>query len=88
MSIIAIFTNGPFDQELRVDCDMLKMITPKDGEICILPDYQKSVFNIADTIIEASCGKEKVKVKISGNAIIKFDNNILNCFGRFNKIEA
>ena len=88
MCIIAIFTNSPFDQELRIDCNMLKMNTQKDGEICILPNYQKSVFNIADTIIEASCGKEKVKVKISGNAIIKFNNNTLNCFGQFTRIEA
>ena len=88
MSIIAIFTNSPFDQELRIDCDMLKMNTQKDGEICILPNYQKSVFNIADTIIEASNGAEQTKIKISGNAIVKFNNNILNCFGRFTKIDA
>ena len=88
MSIIAIFTNSPFDQELRIDCDMLKMNTQKDGEICILPNYQKSVFNITDTIIEASNGTEKTKIKISGNAIVKFNNNILNCFGRFTKMEA
>ena len=88
MSIIAIFTNSPFDQELRIDCDMLKMNTQKDGEICILPNYQKSIFNIAETIIEAINETGTTKIKISGNAVIKFDNNTLNCFGQFSKIEA
>lgn len=89
MNITAIFLNSPFDDEIRIDCESIKLNTTTDGEIVILPNFRKSIFEIKDTILECKNNDKIRKIQISGNGIIKFDNknNILNCFGLFSEIK-
>ena len=84
--MIAIFSNSPFDNEIRVDCEMIKMNTYKDGEICILPNFNNSIFEVNDTIVICKNNELVKKIKINGNGIIKFEDNTLNCFGSFEEI--
>lgn len=86
MSITAIFANSPFDKEVRIDCKILKMNTDKDGEICILPNFNNSIFEIKDNVIEVECDNTIKKIKIIGTGIVKFENNTFICLGSFKKI--
>ena len=86
MSIMAIFANSPFDNEIRMDCKMLRMNTKKDGEVCVLPNFNNSIFEIDNSIIFVSTDSGEKKIKIDGVGIIKFENNILTCFGKFTEI--
>lgn len=87
MSITAIFISDPFKHELRIDCDMLKLNSIKDGEICILKDFNNSIFEIKDTIVYAM-SEEKIKkqIKIFNTGVVKFNDNIFTCFGEFEEI--
>ena len=84
--MIAIFSNSPFDDEIRVDCEMIKMNTYKDGEICILPNFNNSIFEICDTVVFCKNNNNVKQIKINGTGIVKFENNTLNCFGSFEEI--
>lgn len=88
MLITTIFANSPFDKELRFSCKQVKMNTKKYGEVCVLPNHCNIIFEVQDTVVELSCddGKNE-KVKIDGSAIAKIDDNNLNIFGQFSKID-
>ena len=82
-----IFSNSPFDKEVRFDCQKVKMNTSKYGEICILPNYRDSIFDINNSIISIFGAENKeVQVKITHSAIVKVKNNIVNVFGQFNEV--
>ena len=87
MSITAIFANSPFDEEVRIDCKMLKMNTRKDGEICVLPEFNNSIFEVDDSVIDIMTGDGTIHVKMLGSAIVRFKDNVLTCFGRFEKLD-
>lgn len=87
MNITAIFLNSPFDNELRIDCESVKINTFKEGEIVILPNFRSSIFEIENTIVECNNGSNIRKIKINGTGIIEFKNNTLNCFGTFEEIK-
>ncbi|MBQ7537172.1 MAG: hypothetical protein IJT14_03575 [Rickettsiales bacterium] len=88
MLITTIFANSPFDKELRFSCKQVKMNTKKYGEVCVLPNHCNIIFEVQDTVVELSCddGKNE-KVKIDGSAIAKIEDNNLNIFGQFSKID-
>jgi len=84
--MIAIFANSPFNEELRLDCHLVKMNTKAHGEVCILENYAKSVFDIENTIVELKNNDKLEKVNILGNAIVKVENNTINFFGTYEKL--
>lgn len=84
MYITAVFINDPFSRELRIDCDELKVKTVKDGEICILPNFNDSIFEVKDTCIDViTTNKSIKKIKVINSGIIKYKNNTLTYFGNF-----
>lgn len=82
----AVFANSPFDSEIRFDCIELRMKSEKYGEICILPDYHRSIFSIKDTDVEVFTNDEKFVIRIIGVGIVKFEKNNMLCFGQFKKL--
>ena len=83
MYITAVFISDPFSQELRIDCDELKVKTVKYGEICILPNFNNSIFEVKDTYIDVITNKSIRKIKVINSGIIKYKNNTLTYFGNF-----
>lgn len=82
-----IFSNSPFDKEVRFDCQKVKMNTEKFGEICILPNYRDTIFDINNSTISVLDAKNtEVQMKITNSAIVKVKNNIVNVFGQFQAI--
>lgn len=81
--MIAIFINSAFDNELRLECNRMKVNTKKDGEICILPKYYNTVFEVSDATIVVSSEEKEKKIKVIGNGIVKVDNDNIYCFGRY-----
>ena len=84
--MIAIFANSPFDNELRLECKILKINTKAYGEVAVLENYSKSIFDVKDTIVEMQNGEKKTQVQIIGNAIVKIENNTINIFGMYEKL--
>ena len=84
--MIAVFANSPFDDELRIECKMLKINTQAYGEVAILENYSKSIFDVKDTIVEIQNGDKKAQVQIIGKAIVKIENNTINIFGAYEKL--
>ena len=87
MSITAIFANSSFDNEIRIDCNELRMNTKKDGEICILPNFNNAIFEVENCIINILSNGKTIKIKIINSAILQFNNNLLHCFGNFEQIK-
>ena len=85
--MIAIFANSPFDKETRVDCEMIKIKKKKNGEICILPNYNNSIFDIENAIIEIINKSNTTKIKINNSAVVTFENNNFICFGLFEELK-
>lgn len=83
---MAVFANSPFDTEVRIDCKMLKLRTKEDGDICILPDFNNTIFDIEDAIVYLESDTESRKIKIIGTGVAKFENNKFMCFGKFEDI--
>ena len=83
---MVIFSNSPFDKEIRIDCDMIKMNTKKYGEICLLNNYRNSIFEISDCDIIFKTKDGDKKIKLNGNGIVEVKNNNVSCFGDFEKI--
>lgn len=88
MYITAVFINDPFSQELRIDCNKLKIKTVKDGEICILPNFNDSIFEVEDTCIDVITNESVRKIKVINSGIIKYKNNTLTYFGNFKESES
>ena len=87
MTMTIIFANSPFDKEYRFDCQKVQMNTIKFGELCILPNYRNSIFDINNSLISV-LDKEnnELKIKVIGSAIVKIQDNNINVFGQFSQL--
>lgn len=82
-----IFANSPFDKECRFDCKKVQMNTTKFGELCILPNYRNSIFDINNSVVSVFDNENKeIKVKITNSAIVKIQDNTINIFGQFSEL--
>ena len=76
-----------FNLDFKFSCQKIKMNTEKYGEICILPNYRDTIFDINNSTISVLDAENKeVQVKITHSAIVKIKNNVVNVFGQFQAI--
>ena len=83
MSLSAVFLSSPFDKEIRYDCDSIKLRSDKDGEVCILQNYNDCIFTISEGLIEISSGGKIIKLKILSKGVVKIEDNCFYCFSSF-----